>query len=243
MEELISELQARFGICSTAYPFGSLLYGTADEHSDRDIVVILPYVLEKKESKARVMDCDVQIYTEDEWYYKIRNHDILALECLNTTPIYEFSHRIFCDKFELNREILRESISTICNNSWVKGKKKLIVSGDYDKRAALKSIFHSIRIYKYGTQVARYGKIVQFDEVNWLWHELKKLGEEFDADILWEKINDKYRSLYNSTASEFKHYAPKNLVVRDRTRALRIILEREGVFTPELLNEIEGIFE
>lgn len=122
-------------------------------------------------------------------------------------------------------------------------KKKLIISGDYDKKAALKSIFHSIRILKFGSQIARTSIIHDYHESNWLWVELCKLGEQYDADILWEKINARYKEVFNKTSSEFKALAPKDMKTRDKVRSLRLILEKYNCFSQELADEIKEIYE
>ena len=76
-------------------------------------------------------------------------------------------------------ENLRTSISTITSNSWVKGKKKLIITVDYDLNLALKSVFHSLRILDFGIQISENKKIVNFSNCNWILVELKKLSSEF----------------------------------------------------------------
>lgn len=231
---------------SAQYLFGSRIYGTHAPESDYDIIFILPPDCVKKNSLVIKVKTNFhyQIYTHDEWLYKIKNHDIAALECifLPHEPDSPNPHE-YIQYFSLDLNRLRESISTISNNSWTKGKKKLIVSGDYDKKAALKSIFHSIRILRYGIQVARTGKIHDYSEVNWLWSELSKLGEQYDSDILWEKIHARYKELFNKTSTEFKSLAPKDLTVRDKVRTLKDILERYGCYSQELADEIKGVYE
>lgn len=229
---------------SALYLFGSRLYGTATKDSDYDYILILPQGVAKTDSLVIDGEHHYQVYTENEWIYKISNHDIAALECLSIPedPASQ-NPEDYSVYFNLNLNKLRESISTISNNSWVKAKKKLIISGDYDKKAGMKSAFHAIRILRFGIQVARQGKISNYKECNWLWLEIEKLGREYDADILWEKINEKYKPLFNATSSEFKALAPKNLEPRDKVRTLKGILERYGCYTQELLDEIRGIYE
>lgn len=228
------------------YLYGSRVYGTDRLDSDFDYISILKQGLPKTDSILNFGENHYQIYTFDEFLYKIENHDIMALECISlkhSKMVLKKDGNKFDGYFNLNLNKLRESISTICNNSWVKGKKKLIISGDYDKLAALKSIFHSIRIFRFGIQVARQYSITNFQECNWLWIELQKLGEKYDADILWQKIDEKYRSLFNQTSTEFKALAPKDLKVRDKNRELLKVLKDSGTYTPELLKSILEIFE
>jgi predicted nucleotidyltransferase len=226
------------------YLFGSRVYRTATAESDYDVIFILPPDHIKKDSLVMDGNFHYQIYTHDEWIYKIKNMDIAALECI-FLPYEPSSPNLhdYLQYFSLDLNRLRESISTISNNSWTKGKKKLIISGDYDKKAALKSIFHSIRILRFGIQIARTGKIYDYKEANWLWVELSKLGDQYDSDILWEKINARYKAVFNATSSEFKALAPKDLVVRDKVRTLKDILDRYGCYSQELADEIKQVYE
>lgn len=222
--------------CDIVYNYGSRVYGTFDEYSDYDKIAILRFGLTKTTTFQDFNDEHYILWEYLEFIEKIKNHDIAALECLSEC------NSEFNKEFIYNEHKLRESISTISNNSWVKGKKKLIISGDYDKKAGLKSVFHSIRIANFGIQIAKYHKILRFDEMNWLWFELKKLGEEYDSDILWNKIDTKYRSLFKSTQSEFKQLAKKDLTVRDLSRQLRDVLEKNNCYSFEIHNEILDIF-
>ena len=73
--------------------------------------------------------------------------------------------------------------------------------------------------------------------------ELLKLAEQYDADILWEKINAKFKNIFNSISSEFKQLAPKDLKLRDRKKSLKELLDRNDIYSAELLEEIWNIFE
>lgn len=227
------------------YQFGSRVYGTYSEKSDFDFIVVLKKGTPKTDSLINMEENHYQIYSYDEFLYKIKNHDIMALECIfsSTTHRKKKHAEEFYQHFELNLNSLRESISTISNNSWVKCKKKLTVSGDYDKQAALKSCFHSIRILDFGIQIARHGSIYDYHSKNYVWVELLKLSEQYDADILWEKINAKFKNVFNSVSSEFKKLAPKDLKLRDRKKSLKELLDRNDVYSAELLEEIWNIFE
>ena len=223
--------------CGIVYNFGSRVYGTFDEDSDYDKIAILRFGLHKTTTFQDFYNEHFIYWEYLEFIEKIKNHDIVALECLS------YIKSEFNEHFDYNEHKLRESISTISNNSWTKGKKKLIISGDYDKKAGLKSIFHSIRILRFGIQIARNREISDYSEVNWFWDELKKLGEQYDADILWKKIDEKYRSLFNSTSSEFKALAKKDLTVRDLSKQLKDLLETNNCYTFELHKQIWDIFQ
>ena len=103
--------------------------------------------------------------------------------------------------FKLNKTKLRHATSHISSNSWVKAKKKLEAG---EERVALKSLFHSIRIPMFASQIATNGKISNFDAANFIWRRLTK-----QEDTLLPRLNDKWE--WNSIVNEFR--ATHNLML------------------------------
>ncbi|MNR15785.1 hypothetical protein D3C85_1323410 [compost metagenome] len=75
---------------------------------------------------------------------------------------------------------------------------------DYNPYIAKKSLFHSFRILKYGIQIAKYGRIFDYTEANYLWEEINS----FETND-WEFFKTKYQPVYNELKSQFKLEAPK----------------------------------
>lgn len=177
--------------CSEIYQYGSRVYGTYSVDSDYDNIAVLREGVLKETSILNYDEHHYQVYTHDEFVYKIQNHDIMALECILIQGVARKRTEInFAKYFELDLAKLRASISTISSHSYVKGQKKLIISGDYDKHAGMKSVFHSMRILSYGTQIARYYAIYDVKSCNWIWDEIKSLGSKYDTDVLWEHCRE-----------------------------------------------------
>lgn len=174
----------------------------------------------------------------------INKHDIQAMECLSAPS--DFCHKaqyVFAMP-EINLQELRKSISTICNNSWVKGKKKLIIAGDYDLHLAIKSVFHSLRIYDYGFQIATTGKIYNFKSMNFVLEDLKILSEQYQRNDLCEKIEQKYKKVFNEKATLFKSVAPKSLEeVTKKSELTKILNTYLGTVDKNLLDEILLLFQ
>lgn len=190
------------------YIFGSQVYGTNIIGSDTDLIVVAKEYFDSD-------DINIHVYTVENFQLLINRHDIQALECLSLSKSHNDEYIIKeLYKFEfpkLDLAKLRVSISTIASNSYVKGKKKLTVAGDYDLNLAIKSIFHSLRILDFGIQLANIGYIENYSSVNFILDDLKKLSENYQREELWLKIDEKYRKLYNSKSSQFKSLAPKDL--------------------------------
>ncbi len=109
--------------------------------------------------------------------------------------------------FKINKEKLREASSQKSSNSYVKAKKKLIIEEDFDIYISLKSLWHSIRILDFSTQIANNNMIENPDSVNHLFIEINNDYLDFEND--WNKIHLKYKPIYNQFSSKFKESCPK----------------------------------
>lgn len=181
-----------FIIC---YPYGSINYGTKNVNSDLDYIAIVENKLKDQEN---IDNCDYTYYTISEFQHLIDQHHISALECLFLLDSSKFF------KFDLDLFKLRESISKTSSNSFVKAKKKFIVEKDRDIYKGKKSLFHSLRILDFGTQIAKYNKIIDFTSCAHLWKEIIENPSE-----CWEDYNKKYKPVFNSMATEFRKFARK----------------------------------
>lgn len=183
------------------YRFGSHVYGTNDENSDEDYICV---------TKKTVVSDDINIhyYTLSEFQTLVNNCDIQAMECLFLPSEFIIKKSVDIE-FNISLTKLRENISTVTSTSYVKAKKKLIVMADYDKRLAIKSLFHSLRILDFGIQLARDGRISKYDSMNYVYHDVCKMASLYSYNELWEILDTKYRKIYNKLKSTFKTYAPK----------------------------------
>ena len=222
------------------YRLGSHVYGTNNENSDEDFIVVAKEYFDSQ-------NINIHVYTLEQYKLALANHDIQALEC-HFLP-YKHVLKIKGDlgiNFTLDKSKLRVSISTIASNSFVKGKKKLTVSGDYDVNLAIKSVFHSLRILDFGIQIASEGIISNYSSMNWLLDDLRKLSEQYQRDELWNAIETKYKKLFNNKSSQFKALAPKNLEERDKKNKLLKLLNDSGLDsdgTEDLADSIMEIFK
>lgn len=53
-------------------------------------------------------------------------------------------------------------------------QRKINNKKDYDFYKAMKSLFHSIRIFEFGKQIAIFGKITNYQACNHIWHMISK---------------------------------------------------------------------
>lgn len=182
------------------YVFGTHLYGCATENSDVDYIVITEDDLLDGEN-IKCGNNDFNFYSFDNWLEKCHNNHINALEVMSITD----SKFIIKEsvKFDVNIDLikLRESISATVSNSWAKANKKLNVQKDYSPTLAKKSLWHCFRILMYGIQVAKYGKIINFEESNYLFDEIFN-----DESNDWKYFKNKYQMQLNNMRTEFRKY-------------------------------------
>lgn len=190
------------------YRFGSHVYGSQNKSSDEDYIVIV----KEYETSPSI---DVHYFTIIEFQRLLNNHDIQALECyfLPQKHILKETHQF---SFSLNKVKLRTSISTVSDGAWVKGKKKLTVAADYHKKLAIKSIFHSIRIRDYGIQIASNGRIYDYSSKNYVYDDLNKIALSYERNECWDKIDKKYKPIYNSLRSQFVTLCPKEIDMKEQ---------------------------
>lgn len=190
-----------------SYKYGSTVYGTNGDKSDEDIISIVPDNFEgmTEDEKHCIIDkYDVTLYKESYFIEKIKNYSIDALECIFLPSNMIDGDNKYLEYFQLDLPTLRSSISAICSNSYVKAKKKLIVEKDYDFYKAMKSLFHSIRIFEFGWQIAMFGRIINYQACNHVWD---MISQETSTD--WMYYHQKYKPIWNKYHSSFVEVANK----------------------------------
>ena len=187
------------------YEYGSHVYGTNDEDSDQDFIIISNAPIDSYEPYVDEKGRDISFYGIAEFDLMLDNHYLPAIECISQLdPLFAAPY-----EFDLNLQSLRIEVSYRASNSWSKARKKLtvgsIVPHENDRRLGLKSLFHVHRMISYGIQIAQHGLIIDFACSNWFWDEIK----EFKGT--WEELDKKYRVMLNELRSDFKKVAPKEV--------------------------------
>ncbi len=178
--------------------FGSRVYGTADESSDWDAIIVGKSSVEAKEIKEG--DFNIHVYTPDRWAKDLAWHSPKCLEC-HFAPEWAVLKKDIDFGLAIDMPKLRHAVSHTSSNSWVKSRKKMDVEGEY--RIGVKSLFHSIRIPMFGEQIARAGKIEDFGAANWIWDRIS------EREWTWEELDREFRKTRQSVMTEFRKLAEK----------------------------------
>lgn len=196
-----------FKIALNVYHYGSFVYGTFQKNvSDYDYIVIIPDALNELDNKQFEKDnCQYSFFTKTTWQQKLDNNDVDAMETYFLPKQFIVKETV---KFSTNivKEKIRENFSKTASNSFVKCKKKLTVEKDFAPRVGKKSLWHSLRIINFGTQILKYGRIKDYTSVNYLYDEIVNC-ESND----WKYYKEKYQQLYNKMKTEFRLAEHKKL--------------------------------
>lgn len=203
LERIISEFNLNADDLLNGYCYGSRVYGTANEGSDYDYILIFKDGTVKDEFAVTRGDLSLHMYQHSSFQDLINRHKIFALECVFLPKDQILQNKMpFQIKIDLKK--LRSAISEKASHSFVKAKKKIVVDKDHDLYIAKKSLFHSLRIIDFGTQMALHGKIVDYQSTNSYWEDIYT-----DPNEDWEYYHEKYKPIFNSKMSSFREVAPK----------------------------------
>ena len=197
LENIISASKIHPSRVFNVYIFGSQVYGNSNSDSDWDIIMVANNSVEAIEIKNGLFN--IHIYTPDKFKSDLEWHRINNLECIFAPDWAKLKEDIKYD-FELNLAKLRHATSHISSNSWIKCKKKLEQDDYY---IGVKSLFHSLRIPMFATQIALYGKINNFSCANNIWKKI------ISQSWTWQKLDQEFRDLRNTILSDFRKVAEK----------------------------------
>ena len=170
------------------YMFGSQVYGTQNEDSDYDFIVLGSSLLSKQEIHDG--DLNIHIHTPDVFLEGLKNYEMNYLECVYAPDFAKLQENIILpDKnFSLKTDMLKYKGMAQSFNAFHKAKER-INDGD-DLWRGVKSLWHSIRILQFFIQIIEHKKIVDFSSANDLW---KQILDDYDNDICdWAYYKEKY---------------------------------------------------
>jgi len=162
-EEIIDFVKIHPSRISNIYLYGSRVYGTAIKESDYDIIVLGSYSQEKQELICLSPDnkrYNIHICVPNKFEDDLRAHDIHCLECIWAPEFAKLQiKKDYGKDFVINHHTLKLKLLSQSHDSWQKAKFKLKTSDTY---RGLKSLYHSLRILKFGCQILNNGCIINF---------------------------------------------------------------------------------
>lgn len=211
------------------FEHGSTVYGTNNENSDMDLVIVVPdkyfdflknypnctYQFNPREFGSNINGYrnygyympDFEYITESTYIELIKNFNIMAIESLflsRKNIVQGKPSKYLCYANLNDKWGIRQAFSGTASNSWAKAHKKMTVEKDFDMYTGQKSLFHSLRILDFANQICENGKIIDYSSMNSYWKDIYNENEPS-----WEKYKEKYKSVYNNLRSKLAELAPK----------------------------------
>lgn len=202
-----------------AFAHGSRVYGTDGPASDRDHEVIVPDGSWEGSEQVEVgspSEGEVRQYTiipASRWEREAAACSVLFCECAFLPDELVAGEHLVPDGWIPDMEKVRRQFSRTASNSWVKCKKKLIVPESYDPYVAKKSLWHSLRILMFGTQIVEAGRIADYAEANGLYAEIMACPDD------WDELDRRYRPVRNGLRSRFRSHDGDLGIVRSGGQA------------------------
>lgn len=201
-----------------AFSYGSQVYGTNNENSDEDYLIVGGYTAREYKEDNK----NIRIFPLQDFIVFLEMHEPIALECISMLKLNDKKHvKVLDTKFSViinhyynntfNLTKLRKAFSQKASNSLVKAKKKVLYENE-DYYIGMKSLYHSIRLFYFGIQIAKTNYIYNFSESNYIWYDI--LNYEYDFKIVdnendYKALTEKWKKLYNEKHSEFKECTSK----------------------------------
>lgn len=143
--------------------------------------------------------------------------DYLNLEDL-IHEIYNEPKMLLCESsidlepyFDVTK--VRSSVSNVCSKAYNKGKKKLIVSTDYDEYLGLKNLYHAMK-FPYFAKWKFINKGYPPEDIEYLNNIRSKIFSTYEQSTgtleeRFESVNEWLKPEFNKVMTEFRKYFPK----------------------------------
>lgn len=196
-EEIIAFTELHPSKIRNIYIYGSRVYGTNTVNSDTDVIVTACSMHVNYEMNNGTYN--VHITTPDSFEDQLRQHDIHCLECIYAPKDAQILiTNNYADNFKIHVPQLKKMLLSQSAWAWSKAQRRMekgnIIGG-------AKSLFHSLRILKFGMQIIKFGKITNFKDANYLWNDIS----QFDG-LEWEEYQNKWQNTKKNYMKQFRHY-------------------------------------
>jgi hypothetical protein len=182
-EKICEELGIDYSKVLNIYPYGSQVYGTADETSDNDYIIIFKSSLLPsgafRDNAISSKDYQTQgvCYSRSGFIDAINNYEIGALECifLPEDKVVQKKMNFGITKFderELSKKIIQKASA-----SW---HFATLAKKDNHMESSAKNVFHALRILDFGIQVKKNKTIINYGSMNKIREEIMENFNYFD---------------------------------------------------------------
>jgi hypothetical protein len=192
---------------------GSRVYGTQNEKSDYDIYLIVSDEYYKKISRELKKwntnftednqclyfgEYNINLFSHSFFQGKLQQNWLQALMCMDLGKEFVI-HEDFVFEYEILYRRLGRSVVGEAGKKFEMARRKWF---EWDLYSCKKYIVHAVRDLMLGTQVVKYGKIVDYTEANNLYFEVLALKSDQwkDHEDRFHPVYEKYKNLFEDVA-------------------------------------------
>lgn len=183
--EILGALKLYPSKLKSIYCFGSRVYGTHNEKSDWDYVIIANTPDTNKEinywSLVSKTTLNMHIMTSDHFLQHLNEYRSFAIECFFAPQEFRLFESVRFN-WAPKRRSLVHSFTHISNMAWDSSIKKF----EENYYSSIKCVFHSIRVPLFAKQILQHGTIVDFKEANYIYEKLQSKNwtlDELDSEF------------------------------------------------------------
>lgn len=168
-EQICKELNLDHSKILNIYAYGSKIYGTDDEYSDSDHIIVfksslLPSGAFKDNAiSSRHRDIQGVCYSRSGFIDAINNYEISALECIFLPEDKIIQKKMNFGITKYNEKELARKIISKASSSWHFAQ---LAFKDENIESSMKNVFHALRILDFGIQIKENQKIVDYSTMN-----------------------------------------------------------------------------
>ena len=125
VETISQKLKLNSSSIKNLYLIGSRLWGTANDKSDWDVMIVLDSDKASKSSMHN-SEIDATVYSQKEFLERLNKHEFLCVIAINLPEDWKWKEQIeFKKNFVLNKKILSASVIEEADRDWKIARKKI----------------------------------------------------------------------------------------------------------------------
>lgn len=206
--EILEKLGIQEELVVNIYPYGSRVYGTAEESSDEDYIIVFKSAFLPngafRNNAISSEDRTVQAvcYSRTGFQDALNNYEIGALECY-FLPEEKVVQRKW--PFRMSKWDTKDMVKSIISKASASWYLATVQYRDEEEEMSRKGIYHALRILDFGLQMKEYGRIVDYGTA-------VDLKRRIQADSAFKPKN--WINVRNSIISTLKNERRKESVDR-----------------------------
>jgi len=168
-QEICTALKIDYDQILNIYPYGSKVYGTANENSDDDFIIVYKTSFLPsgafKDNAISSEDRMIQgtCYSRAGFIDALNNYQIVALECTFLPDDLVVQKKMSFPLKKLDKKEMAKKLITLASASW---HNAILSHKDNNILFAKKNIYHSLRILEFGIQIKNHDKIADYGVMN-----------------------------------------------------------------------------